>query len=127
MGIFIDLMRILSTICSTRKEKDSTYSEVIHIVVQKGAQAPGHLKGQVCARCVVGALKTPGEADFGSVIEHGVARTKVGKVWARHREALVTDIEVESGLNGVSETGGELPSKVPLVRRVGTDFGQGGS
>ena len=76
---------------------------------------------------MVGALKTPGEADFGSVIEHGVARTKVGKVWARHREALVTDIEVESGLNGVSETGGELPSKVPLVRRVGIDFGQGGS
>ena len=38
MGIFIDLMRILSTICSTRKEKDSTYSEVIHIVVQKGVR-----------------------------------------------------------------------------------------
>ena len=73
---------------------------------------------------MVGALKTPGEADFGSVIEHGVARTKVGKVWARHREALVTDIEVESRLNGVSETGGELPSKVPLVRRVSADFGQ---
>ena len=73
---------------------------------------------------MVGALKTPGEADFGSVIIHGMARTKVGKVWARHREALVTDIEVESGLNGVSETGGELPSKVPLIRGVSADFGQ---
>ena len=42
MGNFIDLVRILSTICSTRKEKDSTYSEVIHIVVWKGkAQGRG--------------------------------------------------------------------------------------
>ena len=40
-------MRILSTICSTRKEKDSTYSEVIHIVVKKGSQTRGHLKGQL--------------------------------------------------------------------------------
>ncbi len=37
MGNFIDLVRILSTICSTRKEKDSTYSEVIHIVVCLGS------------------------------------------------------------------------------------------
>ena len=59
------------------------------------------------------------------MIEHGVASAEVGKVWAGHREALVTDIEVESGLNGVSETGGELPSEVPLVGGVGTDFGQG--
>ena len=47
VGNLIDLVRILSTICSTRKEKDSTYSEVIHIVVQKGLQAWGHLKGQL--------------------------------------------------------------------------------
>ena len=40
MGNFIDLVRILSTICSTRKEKDSTYSEVIHIVVFLGSD-PG--------------------------------------------------------------------------------------
>ena len=40
MGNFIDLVRILSTICSTRKEKDSTYSEVIHIVVCLGSD-PG--------------------------------------------------------------------------------------
>ena len=39
-GIFIDLMRILGTICSTRKEKDSTYSEVINIVVCLGSD-PG--------------------------------------------------------------------------------------
>ena len=37
MGNFIDLVRILSTICSTRKEKDSTYSEVINIVVCLGS------------------------------------------------------------------------------------------
>ena len=85
--------------------------------------APDRSRDRFGARCVVGALKTPGEADFGSVIEHGVARTKVGKVWARHREALVTDIEVESGLNGVSETGGELPSKVPLVGGICGAFG----
>jgi len=45
MGIFIDLMWILITICSTRKEKNSTYSEVIHIVVQKGVTGPETLKG----------------------------------------------------------------------------------
>jgi len=59
------------------------------------------------------------------VIEHSVTSAEVGKVWTGHREALVTDIEVESGLNGVSETGGELPSKVPLVGTVSADFGQG--
>ena len=59
------------------------------------------------------------------MIEHGVASAEVGEVGTGHREAFVTDIEVESRLNGVSETGGELPSKVPLVGGVGTDFGQG--
>jgi len=59
------------------------------------------------------------------VIEHGVAGAEVGKVWAGHREALVTDIEIKSGLNGVGEACGELPSKVPLVGGVGADFGQG--
>ena len=47
VGNLIDLMRILSTICSTRKEKDSTYSEVIHIVVKRGSSPGGQLKGQV--------------------------------------------------------------------------------
>lgn len=46
MGNFIDLVRILSTICSTRKEKDSTYSEVIHIVVFPGSD-PGTGVGTV--------------------------------------------------------------------------------
>ena len=46
MGNFIDLVRILSTICSTRKEKDSTYSEVIHIVVCLGSD-PGTGVGMV--------------------------------------------------------------------------------
>ena len=70
-------------------------------------------------------LKTPSEADFGGVIEHSVAGAEVGEVRAGHRQALVTDIEVESRLDSVGEAGGELPSKVPLVRRVSADFGQG--
>jgi len=57
------------------------------------------------------------------VVKQGVAGTEVGKVWIGHREALVADVEVESGLNGVGEAGGELPGKVPLVGGVGTDFG----
>ena len=57
------------------------------------------------------------------MIEQGAAGTEVGKVWVGHREALVADIEIESGLDGVGEAGGELPSKVPLVGGVGTDFG----
>ena len=52
------------------------------------------------------------------MIEHSVAGTEVGKVWAGHREALVTDIEVESRLDGVGESGCKLPSKVPLVGGV---------
>jgi len=59
------------------------------------------------------------------MIEHGVASAEVVEVGTGHGEALVTDIEVESRLNGVGETGGELPSKVPLVGTVSTDFGQG--
>ena len=59
------------------------------------------------------------------MIEHGVACTEVGKVWAGHREALVTDIEIKSRLNGVGEAGGKLPSKVPLVRGVGAAIGEG--
>ena len=59
------------------------------------------------------------------MIEHGVASAEVGEVGTGHREALVTDIEVESRLNSVGETGGELPSKVPLVGTVSADFGQG--
>ena len=61
------------------------------------------------------------------MIEQGPAGTEVGKVWIGHGEALVADIEVESRLYGVGEAGGELPSKVPLVGGVGTDFGQGGA
>ncbi len=57
------------------------------------------------------------------MIEQGAAGTEVGKVWVGHREALVADIEIESGLDGVGEAGGELPGKVPLVGGVGTDFG----
>jgi len=57
------------------------------------------------------------------MIEHGVASAEVCKVWAGHREALVTDIEVESGLDGVGESGGKLPCKVPLVGGVGGAFG----
>ena len=57
------------------------------------------------------------------MIEHGVAGPKIGEVGTGHREALVTYIEVESRLNGVGEACGELPSKVPLIRGVGTDFG----
>ena len=68
-------------------------------------------------------LKAPGEAYFGSVIEQGAAGTEVGKVWIGHREALVADIEVESWLDGVGESGGKLPGKVPLVGGVGADFG----
>ncbi len=123
MGNFIDLVRILSTICSTRKEKDSTYSEVIHLVVKKGSSPSRSWRNRFSARCRVGALKTPGEADFGSVIEQGAAGTEVGKVWIGHREALVADIEVESWLDGVGESGGKLPGKVPLVGGVGADFG----
>ena len=57
------------------------------------------------------------------MIEHSVAGTEVGKVWARHRKALVTDIEVESGLNGVGEASRKLPSKVPLVGGVSGAIG----
>ena len=57
------------------------------------------------------------------MIEQGAAGTEVGKVWIGHREAFVADIEVESWLDGVGEAGGELPSKVPLVRGVSADFG----
>ena len=57
------------------------------------------------------------------MIKHGVACAEVGKVRAGHREAFVADIEVESGLNGVGEAGRKLPSKVPLVGGVGSDFG----
>ncbi len=59
------------------------------------------------------------------MIEHGVASTEVGEVGTGHREAFVTDIEVESWPDRVGEAGGELPSKVPLVRAVSADFGQG--
>jgi len=68
-------------------------------------------------------LEAPGEADFGSVIEHSVTSAEVGKVWARHREALVADIEVESRLDGVGEAGGKLPSKVPFVGGISTTIG----
>ena len=68
-------------------------------------------------------LEAPGEADFGSVIEQGAAGTEIGKVRAGHGKAFVADIEIESGLDGVGEAGGELPGKVPLVGGVGTDFG----
>ena len=61
------------------------------------------------------------------MIEHGVASAEVGEVGTGHREAFVADIEVESRLDSVGEAGGELPSKVPLVGGVGTDFGQGGA
>ena len=57
------------------------------------------------------------------MIEHSVAGAEVGKVWVRHREALVTNIEVESRLDGVGETGCKLPRKVPLVGGVGSYFG----
>ena len=57
------------------------------------------------------------------MIEQGAAGTEVGKVWIGHREALVADIEIKSGLDGVGESGGELPGKVPLVGGVGADFG----
>ena len=73
--------------------------------------------------CRVGALKTPSEADFGSMIEQCAAGTEIGKVWIGHREALVADIEVESWLDGIGEAGGKLPGKVPLVGGVGADFG----
>ena len=57
------------------------------------------------------------------MIEHGVAGAKIGEVWVGHGEALVTDIEVESGLDGVSEPGCKLPRKVPLVGGIGTAIG----
>ena len=57
------------------------------------------------------------------MIEHGVASAEVGEVGTGHREALVTDIEVESWLDRVGESGGKLPGKVPLVGGVGTHFG----
>ena len=57
------------------------------------------------------------------MIEQGAAGTEVGKVWIGHREALVADIEIKSGLYGVGESSGKLPGKVPLVGGVGTDFG----
>jgi len=57
------------------------------------------------------------------VIEQGAAGTEIGKVWIGHREALVADIEVESGLDGVGEAGRKLPCKVPLVGGVGADLG----
>ena len=57
------------------------------------------------------------------MIEQGAAGTEVGKVWIGHREALVADIEIKSGLYGVGESGGKLPGKVPLVGGVGADFG----
>ena len=59
------------------------------------------------------------------MIEHGVASAEVGEVGTGYRKALVTDIEVESWPDRVGEAGGELPSKVPLVRAVSADFGQG--
>jgi hypothetical protein len=37
VGNLIDLVARLDTICSVCKEKDSTYSEVIHIVVCPGS------------------------------------------------------------------------------------------
>jgi len=40
VGNLIDLAARLDTICSVCKEKDSTYSEVVHIVVWQG-KAPG--------------------------------------------------------------------------------------
>jgi len=57
------------------------------------------------------------------MIEHGVASAEVGEVGTGHREAFVTDIEVESRLDGVGEAGRELPGKVPLVRGVGAAIG----
>ena len=57
------------------------------------------------------------------MIKHGVASAEVGEVGTRHREALVTDIEVESWPDRVGEAGGKLPGKVPLVGGVGADFG----
>ena len=73
------------------------------------------------------ALKTPNQAEFSGVVKQGVAGAEIGKVRAGHGEAFVADIEIESGLDGVGEAGGELPGKVPLVGGVGTDFGQGGA
>ena len=57
------------------------------------------------------------------MIEHGVASAKIGEVGVRHGEALVTNIEVESWLDGVGESGRKLPCKVPLVGGVGSNFG----
>jgi hypothetical protein len=57
------------------------------------------------------------------MIEHSVASAEVRKVWARHREAFVADIEVESRLNGIGKAGGKLPSKVPLVGVISTTIG----
>ena len=82
----------------------------------------GRVRGRVRPQ-----LEAPGEAQLSGVVKQGVAGTEVGKVWIGHREALVTDIEVESRLDGVGESRGELPSKVPLVRAVSSDFGQGGA
>ena len=60
------------------------------------------------------------------MIEQSVAGTEIGEIGVGHREALVADIEVESGLDGVGKASRKLPSKVPLVGGVSADFGQGG-
>ena len=59
------------------------------------------------------------------MIEQGAAGAKIGEVWIGHGEALVADIEVESGLYGVRKAGCKLPCKIPLVGGVGADLGQG--
>ena len=124
VGNLIDLDVRLDTICSICKENDSTYSEVIHIVVRKGAAPRGMCRDESRVRGGVRPqLEAPGEADFGGMIEHGVAGAKISEVGIRHGETLVADIEVESGLDGVGEAGRKLPSKVPLVGSVGSDFG----
>ena len=57
------------------------------------------------------------------MIKHSVAGSKISEVGIGHGEALVADIEVKSGLDGVGEAGRKLPCKVPLVGGVGADFG----
>ena len=123
VGNLIDLKVTLDTICRACKEKDSTYSEVINIVVWQGLNQDGGGEEYRNRGGVRPQLEAPGEADFGCMIEHCVASAKIGKVGVRHREALVTDIEVESRLNGVGEAGRKLPSKVPVVGGVSADFG----
>ena len=74
VGKLIDLDVRLDTICSACKENDSTYSEVIHIVVRKGAAPRGMCRDESRVRGGVRPqLEAPDEADFGCMIKHGVA------------------------------------------------------